>query len=543
MTETRTPALTRRRLLGDTLKIGTAAGMASSAHAAAGTARGQGLSAEAAARELPTLAGRLREATRIPGLAWAVVQGERIIAAEGLGVREAGRDAVVDADTTFQLASVSKPLGATVVARQAGEGRISWDSLMQQLLPWFTLRNPGYAAKLTVGDLYAHRSGLPDHAGDLLEELGFGQREALESLRLLPVKPLGSEYAYTNLGLTAAAIAVAGAAGTDWATLSEQTLYQPLEMRRTTSRYADFMAQANRATSHMRADDGSWRATLPRNADLQSPAGGASSSVNDMARWMSLLLGQGRWRGRQLVAATALDAACKPQSPDGKYGFGFNVGSTDSGLPLLSHSGAFLMGAATSFMLLPSLNTGIVVLTNTTPIGVPETLCRQFVDLMEKGRLTRDWWSAYSHAIAPLLAPLGSLLGQAPPATPRPAAPLDRYAGSYGNPYYGPLQVEQTDGGLQLSLGPARQRYRLRHWDGSSFTFEPSNESAPPHSLSLAVFDADGTLPARSVWLEFYDNEGQGLFSRLREPGPQGPLQQAPDALNEESVAMKIKAA
>ena len=43
--------------------------------------------------------------------------------------------------------------------------------------------------------------------------------------------------------------------------------------------------------------DGSWQRGTPRNADPQSPAGGASSSVNDMARWLSLLLAFGTLTG------------------------------------------------------------------------------------------------------------------------------------------------------------------------------------------------------------------------------------------------------
>ena len=125
-------------------------------------------------------------------MAWAVVQGTQTLAAQGLWLCETGGSAAVNADTVFQLASVSKSLAATVVARQVGQGRVSWDSRMQDLLPWFALRNPGSSAVLTVGDLFAHRSGLPDHAGDKLEELGNGQQVVLERLRLLPVKPLRS---------------------------------------------------------------------------------------------------------------------------------------------------------------------------------------------------------------------------------------------------------------------------------------------------------------------------------------------------------------
>ncbi|KGH14608.1 serine hydrolase [Comamonas thiooxydans] len=512
-------AWTRRQMLDRTVRAGAGLGIAAGSGLALAGCGGddgpaKGLSAAEAARRLPELAATLRRVSGVPGMAWAVVQGAQTLAAQGLGLCETGGSAAVNADTVFQLASVSKSLAATVVAHQVGQGRVSWDSRMQDLLPWFALRNPGSSAVLTVGDLFAHRSGLPDHAGDKLEELGNGQQVVLERLRLLPVKPLRSEYAYTNAGLTAAAVGVAGAANTDWASLSRQTLYAPLGMTRTTSVYAEFMQQANRASPHVRADDGSWQRGTPRNADPQSPAGGASSSVNDMARWLSLLLAQGRWQGQQLVAPAALQAAWQAQAPGGHYGFGFNVAATDGGLKFLSHSGAFMLGAATCFMLIPSLDAAVIVLTNGIPIGVPETLCRQFVDLMETGRLTQDWWSLYSEKIAPLMAPTGSLLGQQPPSTPQPPGALQRYAGSYDNAYHGPVQVSLVDNRLQLSIGPQAQTYVLRHWSGSQFCFVPGNESAAPHSISLAVFEASDTAPAQSLWLEFYDDDGLGQFSR-----------------------------
>ena len=45
---------------------------------------------------------------------------------------------------------------------------VDWDTPMTGLLPWFALSNPDATALVTVGDLFAHRSGLPDHAGDRL---------------------------------------------------------------------------------------------------------------------------------------------------------------------------------------------------------------------------------------------------------------------------------------------------------------------------------------------------------------------------------------
>ena len=143
---------------------------------------------------------------------------------------------------------------------------------MVDKLPWFALSDPAVTRVLTIGDLYSHRSGLPDHAGDKLEDLGYDRRFILERLRQLPLAPFRISYAYTNFGVTAAAEAVATAAGTSWEDLSEQVLYRPLGMASTSSRFADYEARADKALGHIRTGDG-YRPLFRRDADAQSPAG------------------------------------------------------------------------------------------------------------------------------------------------------------------------------------------------------------------------------------------------------------------------------
>jgi CubicO group peptidase (beta-lactamase class C family) len=150
---------------------------------------------------------------------------------------------------------MSKSLGASVFAHQVGTGRIAWETPVVNHLPWLSLSDPWITTHLTIGDLYAHRSGLPEHAGDDLEDLGYDRRQVLERLRFLPLDPFRSTYAYTNFGITAAAEAVAVAAGTDWAALSEQVLYGPLGMRSTSSRFSDYIGRPNRAFPHVKTGD------------------------------------------------------------------------------------------------------------------------------------------------------------------------------------------------------------------------------------------------------------------------------------------------
>ncbi len=109
----------------------------------------------------------------------------------------------------------------------------------------------------------------------------------------------------------------------------------------------------------------------------------------------------------------------------GFYGYGFNVGTTSAGRQQLSHSGAFELGAGTNFLMLPSADVAIVVLTNATPpSGAPETLTAQFADLVQYGEVRGGGLvDALHRAFEQMEQPVGSLVGQQPPADPRAARP------------------------------------------------------------------------------------------------------------------------
>ncbi|MEP3047620.1 MAG: serine hydrolase [Roseibium sp.] len=478
---------------------------------------------EQALEKLDGLASETLERSGIPGIAVAVTWKGKTVFAKGYGVRKMGDPAPIDADTVFQIASVSKSLAATVVAGKVGEGRVRWQDPVTQYLPDFRLEDPAVTKMVTIGDLFSHRSGLPDHGGDVLEDLGYERSYIIDRLRFLPLGVFRLDYKYTNFGLTAAAEAVAKVSGTDWATLSEETLYQPLGMSRTSSRFDDYIARDNRAFPHVR-DNGANEALYQRMPDAQSPAGGVSSSVNDLAKWMALVLQDGEYNGAPVIDRNALLQATTGQvisrhshAMDARpslYGFGFNVGVDPTGHVTVGHSGAFSLGAGTSFMMVPSLDLGIVILTNAEPIGVPESLSRSFMDVVELGAPTRDWLTAYGQLFAPMFEPVGQTAGETMPAAPKPARPLDVYAGDYANEYFGVVSVQETNDGLTLSAGPANVTYKLTHWDGDGFVFAFRNESAPSGSRSLVRFSFKDAVHPGSVWIEAFDENGLGALEK-----------------------------
>ncbi|HWK20478.1 MAG TPA: serine hydrolase [Microbacteriaceae bacterium] len=472
---------------------------------------------------LPAIIERVLTHSGVPGMSVAVVLGDETAFAEGYGTKVAGADDPVGASTVFQVASVSKSLTGTIIAKAVSDGILEWDTPVRQLLPDFSLADPYVTQHATIADYMTHRSGLYTGAGDDLETLGFDRATILERLRLLPLDAFRSTYNYSNFGITVAGEATAAAAGTDWETLAEKTLFAPLGMTSTSARYADYLARPDRATINALVDGG-FAPLYERDPDPESPAGGVSSNVIDLAEWMKLVLAGGERDGDVLIAEDALLPAISGQIVSGRpsalgdrggeYGYGFNVGTALNGRPTVSHSGAFILGTGTNFRLLPGLGLGIVALTNGSPVGAAEAVVSAFLDVVLYGHETRDWAPAYEAAFAHYFEPEGDLVGATRPADATAPRELATYAGAYLSDYYGDLEITVDGDGLLGRLGPTGSfEIRLTPWDGDVFAFDVSGEEAPAGSRSSAAFDVTGAS-ATSVTLAYFDRWGLGTFDR-----------------------------
>lgn len=459
-------------------------------------------------------AARARERTGVPGIAVAVVHVDGDTVKDefvNVGTTTANGSATVGSDTVFQLASVSKPIATTIAAWLFSRGNGSWGD-RAALRAVLRLADPN----VTLGALFAHRSGLPEHAGDLLEDMGYRREDILrrlQQLQLWPVLdqsagPYASCYAYTNFGFTGAAVAAAAAAGGAWEALAASVLYEPLEMHSTSSRYEDFAAHVDSgraAVPHQRMPrplagqspalppEPRWdRPAELRNADAQSPAGGVSSTTEDLSRWMRLQLGLHDSAHFDEAFRTQLDVTHTPYPPGASYGMGWNVSPGDGSRPAQwSHSGAFTLGAATCVTLLPDSRTGIAVLTNGQPIGVPEAICHAFSQDLTGASTSFDEILEYVAGrfldeLYPRPEPHPDRRSPAHP--PRAAA---EYEGTYLHDFYGPLQVAGSGSGkLDLTMGPAGagQTCPLEPWDGDTFLYTPPGENGgDPSAVTFAT--------------------------------------------------------
>jgi CubicO group peptidase (beta-lactamase class C family) len=458
--------------------------------------------------DLDAIVDAVMKAEGTPGVAVAVVHGGAVVITKGYGVREAGTDLPVDADTVFQIASLSKPLGSTVVAGAVGRGDIAWDQPVSSVLPAFALSDGYVTDNVTLADLYSHRSGLPGGtAGNDLETAGFTQPVIIERLRYLPLAPFRTTYSYSNFGMTVGGLAAAAASGTTFADLADTVLFGPAGMTSTSFRYDDFAARENATRLHVKVS-GDYQARFVRNADAQAPAGGASSNVTDLARWMLLQLGGGALDGEQIIDAAALAETKRPQirtrhdsdpnAPAAHYGLGWDIGPSNAVPDLLewSHGGAFIHGAGTVVRILPALGLGVVVLTNGQPYGVAEAIADAYIDTVVNGAASLDW---FGDGWGPVFRRLFEPTNYPAPTAPQPAQAASAYTGTYRNDYFGVVVVREGADGLELVWEPEGSTpLVLTHFDADTFLIDTTPQiqgtSSPVSFLRLEGAEAATAL-------------------------------------------------
>jgi len=465
--------------------------------------------------------------TKVPGVSIAVIYNDQVVFLRGYGIRKVGESAQVDPDTVFEIASFSKPITSTILASLVGEGKISWDDRIADIDPGFQLSSPDTTRQITIRDFLSHRSGLATESGDLLEDLGYSRPIILYRMRYLPLPgQFRKTYAYSNFGYTTGAIAAATKIGKPWETIAEEQLYSRLGMTSTSSRFSDYEDRANKAALHIFIN-GEPVNRFVREADAEAPAGGVSSSARDLAEWVRLQLSGGKWNSKQIIDANALAETHKaqicrnpadPAKPnvcpgDQYYGLGWDVGTNAEGHTQVSHSGAFFLGAATAVYLVPEEHIGVLALSNSLPVGLPESICLHFLDIVHYGKPQRDYLSLaaklFSQMIAQTQDASPDYAAMTQPKTSSPAQPLAAYAGKYTNEYFGTLEVSVENNQLVLRLPPRGSYYELAHWDGDTFTYYFASENTGAGRRG-AIFSPE----KNQVLIEMLSPEHNAVFAR-----------------------------
>jgi CubicO group peptidase (beta-lactamase class C family) len=321
---------------------------------------------------------------KIAGVGVSVVQNGQVILKKGYGYDRLSPARRVDPDRTlFRLASISKTFTWISVMRQVEAGRLRLDAPVNLFLPESArVPDQGMDRQVRLIDIMNHRPGFEDRAlGQLFEKDPNRVRPILTYLR--QERPRrewepGAVPAYSNYGVTLAGAAVAWQAQKPFEDVIEQEITRPLGMWRTTFRDpypprqglpAPMPAALAKDLSEGYFWTGAGYSKRPYEYTAQiAPAGGASSTAGDMARYMMMLLNGGALDGVTLfnpqTAAGFRQVSQRSLPGVGGFAHGFMTYSLPGGRGGFGHDGDTLTFHS-RMVVIPELGLGVFVVVNT----------------------------------------------------------------------------------------------------------------------------------------------------------------------------------
>lgn len=347
--------------------------------------------------------------TGVPGVAVGLVQGGKVVFADGFGVRELGKPAKVDGDTKFMIASNTKGLATLMLAKLVDAKKLTWDTAVTSLLPTFKLGSADTTSKVLVKHLICACTGLPRQDMEWLFQWdGVMPDDVMKLLGTMqPTSGFGELFQYSN-PLAAAAGYVGGHVaypqlelGAAYDKAMQTLVFAPLGMGVTTHDFTKAQ-KGNYAAPHAPDIDGKPQLALAEaNTSIipVRPAGGAWSSVRDMLKYVQMELDEGKLpSGEQYIAKDVLLARRAPQvaiGTDATYGMGLMVDRT-WGVEVVHHGGD-MIGFHSDMIWLPEHNVGAVILTNGDPgWQIRGLFQRKLLEVLFDGRAEADPQAAAS---------------------------------------------------------------------------------------------------------------------------------------------------
>jgi len=463
----------------------------------------------------------LRKETGVPGMAVAIVEDGKVTFSKGFGTKKLGSPDAVDADTIFPTGSTGKAFTVAALAVLVDQGRIDWDDKVIDRLPGFQMYDPWVTREMTIRDLLVHRSGLGLGAGDLMfvPRSNLSRAEAVKRLRYIkPATSFRSGFAYDNVLYMVAGQLIESVSGQTWEAFTADHVLKPAGMLHSAADDETRFANANRAYPHARMNSGLRGAgdqevldekdDLARNA---APAGGLAVSANDMSRWLRIQLASGKLfdSDGRLFSEAAHDQMWKPlvlqpinprpeslkatQPMFDTYALGWDVRDY-RGAKIVWHGGA-VFGFLTGVVLLPEKHVGFSIEINSEDGEIINGLIFELLDHY-LGAPANDWPAKFrafkQQRIAEGLKMFKATAAK--PAKVGPSLTLDRYVGTYADPWYGNIEVSQVKGKLAIDFkSTPRMGGTLAHWQYDTFVTHFDDKSIEPAYVSFGL-DADGKV-------------------------------------------------
>ena len=302
----------------------------------------------------------------LPGVAIGVVYNQELVWAMGFGLADIDKRLPMTPATKFRMASHSKLFTSTAIMQLRDHGKVRLDDPVTKYLPWFQVKSAqADDPPITIEELLTHSSGLSREAGSHWSDYKFpdasevrayiGQTQAIYSPQV--------RWKYSNLALTIAGLVVEAVSGEAYATYVQRHIFDPLGMGDSS---VDRQV-AGLAVGYGRRMPDHSRARMPFvDAKAMGAATGITSTVQDMAKFVSLQFRSGPVSGAQILSTGGLREMHRVRMLENDWTHGNAIGFSVTRVKdkvYIGHGGGY-PGYTTHTLIQLDDKVGVIALTN-----------------------------------------------------------------------------------------------------------------------------------------------------------------------------------
>lgn len=260
-----------------------------------------------------------------------IAQKGQVIYKKSLGYAVKSTGERLTGESSFQLASTSKPFTAAAILILYERGQLDIDDLVTEYYPNFPYK------KVTIRHLLSHRSGLPDYLnyGGLIKKTYISNQDVMNMFEKNRPKALATPntvFKYNNSNYAVLAALVEKISGESFSEFCDKNIFQPLDMKNTWVWHPTQARNKNQTYGY----NGSWTLRKPDKFDGVAGDKGVYSTAEDLLKWDQ------SWYNNTLLKASTIEAAYEGQTKgrSGKdYGLGWRTQDLSGDKKMIYHNG------------------------------------------------------------------------------------------------------------------------------------------------------------------------------------------------------------
>ena len=283
-----------------------------------------------------------------------VAKEGNILLEKGYGLRNAASQNKHDANSIFQIGSVTKQFTSVILLKLQHDGKLSLKDKLSKYFPEYA-----HADRITIENLLNHVSGIYNYTNDA----DFMEKRVTEPLtqaafwNMIKDKPLdfepGSRFNYSNSGYHILGYIIEKVTGQPYESIARMYLFHPANMTHSGYDFTHLQSPLKSVGYYNLTKETQLAAPIV-DSSVAFSAGAIYSTVHDLYNWNTAL------NSGKIIPLQVLETAYKPYKDH--YGFGFGIDSVFSKRHI-SHGGG-IHGFVSMLSYIPQDKVSVAIISN-----------------------------------------------------------------------------------------------------------------------------------------------------------------------------------